>query len=300
MGSSSGKKKQKQAGQGGAAGDSTPLDGQTNCQPPEAKLAVVVQRCDKPTIKVGGVAVEAAKPPKLTATSASNSGLADFGTVQPGSYTITTALTEALRKKFLPAEQSVAVVTAGQSVLHPICLPPVVRLKILLFDRQDKTVSGADWAVKAGVEEKGKTGADGLLDIEIPWTAAAGEVTFDLPAEADAFVADAPPEPAAAVVGAVPPYPLLIRHVQFPKPEPKAKRPAAKLHFTVDIGDIEDGETTDGAAARLHNLGFRWSKPEDQGRSVKAYQRWYANAKWAGSGAIGDIRADLKKRHDDV
>lgn len=302
MGNSSGSRRQQTAASGSDAQDNSPLGPTTQCDKAPAKLAIVVRRCDKPE-KVGGVTVHAEKPPKKTASSAEGSGIADFGTVDPGTYAVTTQLTPAQRKKFLPAHPVSVTVPAGTAVRRPVCLPPVVRLRLMLSDvnpadGKDRSIGGARWEMAEATDTKsGTTGGDGKVDVEIPWTLAKVELKVTLQDTPDDFVGVAPADPPPPAANATPPYPVKIRHSQFPKPTPEVKRMPLQLAFSVSVTDIEDGEGTDGALARLHNLGFRFDKGKER-RAVIAYQNRYMGANWDGSGAICDVEGDLKGRHD--
>ena len=302
MGSSSGSQRQRNASTGSDARDNSPIGTSTNCPKQIAKLAVVVRRCDKAE-KIGGISVHAEKPPKLTASSAEGSGIADFGVVDPGSYTITTVLTPAQRKKFLPATPVSVSVPKGMAVRQPVCLPPVVRLRVMLADVNpadgtDRKISGAKWELQDATDTKtGTTGGDGKIDVEIPWTLTKVELKVTLPDAPDDFVSTAPADPPAPAANAVPPYPIKLRPSQFPKPKPEAQRMPLQLVFSVMVSDIEDGEGTNGALARLRNLGYRF-EPGKERRAVVAYQFRYMGEDWGGSGVVGDIEGDLKGRHD--
>ena len=297
MGSSGGSKKQKQAtaDSGGSANKS--LGPTAKCKKANGQLKIIVRRADKTTVKVGAVTVKATASPTMSRNSADQTGLADFGTVNPATYKIETALSGAMNKKYSPAAEKSVTVPAGWAVTDTIDVPPLIRLKIVLTDKADATLSGVEWSMKDATPEKETTGGDGLIDVEILWKLESGALELTLKDEPDAFVAAPAPTP-APVAGATPSYPVAIKAADFLPAEEKATPFPRQLKFTAEIRDIEDGEGSDGAQARLHNLGFRWEGADKLSNAVVHYQKLYLGQKWKGSGQIADIMGDLKKRHD--
>jgi hypothetical protein len=297
MGSSGGSKKQKQVAADKGGCENTSLGPTAKCKKAKGQLKIIVRRADKTTVKVGAVTVKATASPTISRNSAEKTGLADFGTVNPATYKIETALAGAMAKKFLPAAEKSVTVPAGTAVTDTVDVPPVIRLKIVLTDRADATLSGVEWSLKDATPDTNTTGGDGLIDVEIPWTLDAGALELTLPDEPDAFV-PAPAEAPAPAAPATPPYPVPIKAADFLPAEEKATPFPRQLKFTAEIRDIEDGEGSDGAQARLHNLGFRWDGAAGLSNAVVHYQKLYMGQKWKGSGQIADIMGDLKKRHD--
>jgi hypothetical protein len=300
MGSSGGSKKQKQAAADNGGCENKSLGPTAKCKKAKGQLKIIVRRADKTTVKVGAVTVKATASPTISRNSADKTGLADFGTVNPATYKIETALAGAMAKKFAPAAEKSVTVPAGTAVTDTVDVPPLIRLKIVLTDKADAKLSGVEWSMKEATPDTNTSGGDGLIDVEIPWTLESGELELTLKDEPDAFVPAPTPAPAAAppAAGATPPYPVTISAADFLPAEEKATPSPRQLKFTVEIRDIEDGEGSDGAQARLHNLGFRWDGAAALSTAVVHYQRLYLGQKWKGSGQIADIMGDLKKRHD--
>jgi len=297
MGSSGGSKKQKQAAADNGGCENKSLGPTAKCKKAKGQLKIIVRRADKTTTKVGAVTVKATASPTISRNSADKTGLADFGTVNPATYKIETALAGAMAKKFSPAAEKSVTVPAGAAVTDTVDVPPLIRLKIVLTDKADAALSDVKWSMKGATPAEETTGGDGLIDVEIPWTLESGELELTLKDEPDAFV----PAPAAApapAAGATPPYPVAISAADFLPAEAKATPFPRQLKITAEIRDIEDGEGSDGAQARLHNLGFRWDGAAALSTAVVHYQRLYLGQKWKGSGQIADIMGDLKKRHD--
>ncbi len=297
MGSSGGSKKQKQAAADTGGCENSSIGPTTKCKLAKGKLKIIVRRADKTTVKIGAVIVNATASPTMSRNSANKTGLADFGTVKPATYKIETELSGAMKEKYAPAAEKSVTVPPGTAVTDTIDVPPLVRLKIVLKDKTDAAISGVEWSMKDATPESATAGGDGLIDAEIPWTLEAAELLLTLKDEPDAFVpAPAPAAPPAA--GATPPYPVVIKAADFLPAEKKAVAFPRQLKFTAEIRDIEDGEGSDGAQARLHNLGFRWDGAAGLPNAVVHYQRLYLGQKWKGSGQIADIMGDLKTRHD--
>ncbi len=297
MGSSGGSKKQKQAAADSGGCENKSLGPTAKCKKAKGQLKIIVRRADKTTVKVGAVTVKATASPTISRNSADKTGLADFGTVDPATYKIETSLSDAMSKKYSPAAEKSVTVPAGTAVTDTVDVPPRIQLKIVLTDKADATLSDVEWSMKDATPDTKTTGGDGLIDVEIPWTLASGVLELTLKDEPDAFVAAPAPTPAAAAP-ATPPYPVTITAADFLPADEKATPYPRQLKFTAEIRDIEDGEGSDGAQARLHNLGFRWDGAVGLSKAVVHYQKLYMGQKWTGSGQIADIMGDLKKRHD--
>lgn len=276
----------------------------------KAELFAVVRRSDT-MAAVEGVTVKAETLFRSrTATSAASTGIADFGEVTARlNHTLSTQLTGALATKFVPGPSRDVAVPASMRYGRRLLIDPKIDLKLILLGPDDKPVANAEWVVSGFRDQTGKTGADGVILLENIGAAtrqAVLEVTLPPPSPK----VPAPVAPAAPVAGATPPYPPVIREKEFwdvpvvaPKPAPpeaKALQPALKHRFTLDIKDVEDMTAPAADEWRLQNLGFRWAGAPGLTEAIKAYQRWYQAKKFAGSGAMADIKAELKAKHDDA
>lgn len=167
-----------------------------------------------------------------------------------------------------------------------------VRLRIVIIDREDKPVSGRKWDLISPVAKSGTTGKNGLIDLEIPANAKAGELKLHVAAPPEPKTAA--PAPAAGKVV----YPPVIKPTDFKDPAiPPLKDGDEK--WTLKIGSLPSPNALAGIQARLQNLGFRAVIESVAGpkttAAVKAYQKKY---KLVGSGQYTEIEADLTKRHD--
>lgn len=170
-----------------------------------------------------------------------------------------------------------------------------VKLRIVLFDRDGKPVSSASWKMTSPVNTTGKTGADGLIEINnFPPQKESGEITVTLPARAK--VGPTPANPAAAPLD----YPPALVYTQFINPAPEEPPDRTKAEWHLKIGHLEPFDTKQGVLGRLGNIGFHCdpdSGKDETAWAVKAYQRSHLNNK-KGSGNPSDIQNDLLARHD--
>lgn len=168
------------------------------------------------------------------------------------------------------------------------------KLRIVLFDRDDKPLNGHVWKLESPVKKNGTTGADGLIEIDnFPPQATDGklQVTMQL----------GPKVGKPAVAAAAPlAYPPPIKHPDFkddPDPEPAGRTTAI---WELEIGSLPPHDTKHGVQARLYDLGFSCEVKANEkrtSRSVKAYQRFYKKQK-AGSGKPADIQTELRDRFE--
>lgn len=170
------------------------------------------------------------------------------------------------------------------------------RLRVVLTDKDGKALGNKEWEFKSPIVETGKTGADGLLEIdEIPgkYKSATVQVTLE-----DAKVG--PAAPAAPTQPDPPPYPLVVLPADFKDKNDPIDFGKLLVDLEFKLGSLEAFDQKLGILVRLRNLGFGCDVDSDDARitkAVKAYQRWFLKEK-KGSGKTGDIQADLKKRHD--
>lgn len=169
-----------------------------------------------------------------------------------------------------------------------------VKLRIVLFDREDKPLNGLAWKLESPVKKNGTTGADGLIEVdEFPPQATEGklEVTMNFVVKVGK-PAQAPAAPLA--------YPPVIKHADFrddPDPEPPR---LTKANWDLEFGSLPPHDTKEGVQARLYDLGYSCqvkSNEKRTSRSVKAYQRFYKKEK-AGTGKPKDIETDLRDRFE--
>ncbi len=171
------------------------------------------------------------------------------------------------------------------------------KLRMVLFDKDDKPLSGKKWQLKTPISQKGTTGGDGLIEIT-------GFKSSFKTGTLEVAMKDAtkPPKKTAptTTAPATPPYPPVIAPGDFKDEMPAPDFGAQKMEWQLKIGSLPPVKTKTGVLARLHSLGFGCDVDSDDPtttRVVKAYQRFYLNNK-NGSGAFADIQDDAGTRHD--
>jgi hypothetical protein len=173
--------------------------------------------------------------------------------------------------------------------------PRPVKLRLVIFDRDGNPVNGCDWQMSSPVVKVGKTGNDGLIQLDdFPVKETWGRLKTSLPA--------VPTVGALPVVapGGLMIYPPPVVHTEFHDPDTPEPPERNISEWELKIGNLEPFDTVDGVRSRLGNIGFRcdaYSNDEDTARMVTAYQLWYQNQQ-NGSGKFQDIQADLHGRHD--
>jgi hypothetical protein len=172
-------------------------------------------------------------------------------------------------------------------------------LRLVLYDKNDKPLSGKAWELKTPLSQKGTTGGDGLIEIT-------GLQPSDKTGTLEVTMAPAKPAPARkpappATPAANPtPYPPPIVPQDFKDKLPAPDTGPQIVTWNISIGALPAVKVKEGTLARLHNLGFGCDVNSDDAhatRAVKAYQLFYLKAK-DGSGKIVDIQDDTAKRHD--
>jgi hypothetical protein len=274
------------------AGDSQPLTAATPCKRGKTLLKVYLRRKDTDAA-IGNETVHAGKTsPGAAKTTAGGTGLADYGAVDPGDYNFDVTLSGTLKPKFQPFTTQKAKLPKQVQYSATLRLLPVAQLSIVVLDGTGKALNGAAWALSEPVAASGTTGGSGRIDVEVPWNTTAAKLKITPPAGkrigAPAVVAADPPN--------APPYPVTVRPSQWDPAPAKAKDTAATT-WILQVQLLPDSDDDDGAKARLVNLGFPCTNGPRTTRSVKAFQRMQ-NKDYAGSGALDDVKADLKNLHD--
>ena len=249
-----------------------------------------------PDIKVKGNAGLGVKP------SAGKKALADFGTVQPKSYEITIELTQEQSALWVSPDPTTVDVAQGAAQENTIIIDPKVELRVILtgYDAKaskDIALKDLDWKLSGAATVEGKTGADGLIKAAISEGAESAVIELTYPEGSPKIGAE--PKPAAAAED----YPIKIQPDAYKdKNEGDVLEGAGDrtVKWQLALADLADGEGDDGIKGRLWNLGFPAS--DDAAKTtaaVQAYQ-WLYEGKFDASGALGDVKADVKKRHDDA
>jgi hypothetical protein len=171
-----------------------------------------------------------------------------------------------------------------------------LRVKLVQADVA-KTPGIAKATLKIGDKKaSGTTGSLDLEDIDPALTTASLTVTLSNP----------PPyaKPPATAKGVANQHPPPIVADDFDDPETVWPKKGATLSWDLQVGHLEPHTTTTGILQRLENLGFTCpvQKAEDDGtrRAVRTYRRFVENqTPPADTGAVADIRANIKARHDD-
>jgi hypothetical protein len=189
-----------------------------------------------------------------------------------------------------PAPAKTKKTTKFQLPKHP------VKLNLVLLDDADKPAKGIKWNLAAAtVKQSGTTGNDGRISIEI--AADLDEVTLTFSQDAGKPRKKAT-HPSGKLAKSLPAPVVETEFIDADDPE-SAPGPR-KFEFKLKVGALASFNTVDGALGRLRNLGFGVS-PEAGGTpaatsAVKLYQKKYSGGS---SGAVADIQADVKKRHDE-
>ncbi len=245
---------------------------------------------------IEGEEIDTSGKAKLNANSAGATGLADFGTVDPGTYTFSVKLSQGLKPKYLDFKPRDAAVPELVDFHATLKLDPRARLKIVLLDSKGKEISGAKWALTSPVKAKGTTPASGLIDVEVPWDSDSAELDVDLPEPSER----APKAKDAKKPNKKDPeYPIIVDPARYKKPEIDSQHPDLKIKWTLGLAFLKDTDNADGWKKRLHNIGFPADTDPVTQRSVKAYQR-IKDKNYAGSGVLADISGSLKTLHDTV
>ncbi len=284
---------QKRAARAAAAKEKTSAQDGQKCPLGKCHLRVTIARADTGE-GVAGISVEAKGPATATKASVKTTGLADFGEVQDGQYTLTVKLGDADKKKFVEPKAVQLTLAKGDDKAQRIELAPLVKFRVVLIDDKAKGIASADWELDSP-SKKGKTGADGLIEADLPWDSDDGralKVKFQKPPDP----AD-PPAPVKPAAQTPPPYPAPLDVTQFADDAPAKLLAVTDVDWKITLADLPDGDTDEGVKARLANLGFDTADDEKSKRAVTAYQKVYLN-KGSGSGRPKDILSDIKTRHD--
>ena len=294
MGSTSGSNKLKKATDDTFATDSVPFTGVLPCKKGKTMLKVYLRRVDTDAIVPNETVQAGPKSPGASKPTAAGTGLADYGEVKPGKYFFDGALSGGLKTKFKAYATHSASVPKHVDFKATLKIVPIARLLIVIFDREGKKVTGATWRVTDPVAKNGTTGADGLIEVEVPWNSDKATVAVTMPkGKRIAAPAAVPADPAG-----VPPYPVTVRPEQW-DPKPAKAKDSPEFSWTCTIDILPDADTDDSHKGRLINLGFPCDDDARTTRSVKAYQRLHKK-EYGGSGALADIKAHLKPLHDTV
>jgi hypothetical protein len=170
-----------------------------------------------------------------------------------------------------------------------------VKLRIILFDRDDKPLANVAWKVTSPVAKNGNTGADGLIQIDnFPARENRGVLTITLPARAKVGAIPANP-PGGALA-----YPAPLVYTDFIDAAPKEPPDRTTAEWQLRIGSLEPFDTPSGVLGRLQNIGFGCapdSGDREAARAVTRYQWAFLNVN-NGSGKPADIQGDLLSKHD--
>lgn len=163
--------------------------------------------------------------------------------------------------------------------------------------KKDVPLSGRPWQLLAPKTANGKTGSDGLIKNVLTVKDTQATLSVDIKDTPAAPAEDPPPTTAATD------YPIKIKPADFQDKNAEPPLPPASdddVKWTLTITTLDKSQDDESIKARLHNLGFGCDAGSDADtttRAVKAYQALYLNQK-DGSGALADIKDDVKKRHD--
>jgi hypothetical protein len=292
MGRTSGSKHLKNATDDAFATASAPLDGVTPCKKGKTLLKVYLRRLDTDAIVANEPVNAGPKSPGASQNTVGGTGLADYGQVKPGTFYFDVPLAGTLKQKFKPYATRSAAVPKNVDFSVTLKIVPIARLRIVIFDRDGKKANGAVWRLTDPATANDTTGADGLIDVEVPWDATTASVSITLPK--GKRIAAPPTVPADPVD--TPPYPVTVRGEQW-DPAPAKAKDTPEFTWTCTVDILPNADTDDGYKARLTNVGFPCDDDPRTTRSVKAYQRLHKK-EYAGSGALADIKAHLKPLHD--
>jgi len=295
-----------QATQSGAvAPDGTEILEFQASPPPVLKVKVVARR------QKGGkeveevlqdVQFEAGGPAQYAGSSAQD--WSSFRDVAPGTYKVLAKSLGAHAKDYLMPEAASATLALGETKEVVLFAVPAASLRIILIDREDVPVQYAEWNLDWPRAESGTTKADGTILIEkLPLGRGAGKLRVRYPKPKvplkPAPAAAAPQDPNKA-----PPYPPKIDTAQYSDkdPAPSGEADPIVVEWSLKLGLHEDYADDAGVKQRLGNLGFNCdgsSDGEATARAVKAYQRKHLKQP-DGSGALADVKGDVKNRHDNA
>jgi len=294
MGKTSGSKQLSNANDVSFTTDAAPLTAVLPCKKGKTLLKVYLRRIDTDAVVPNETVKAGKKSPGAPKSTAVGSGLADYGEVTPGVYFFDVVLSGGMQPKFKPYATKSAAVPIQVDFHATLKIVPIAHIRIVVFDRDGKKVSGATWKITDPVAQNGTTGGDGLIDVEVPWDSASATVSIIMPKGkqigAPAVVPSDPTDP--------PPYPVTVRAEQWDPAPAKAKDPP-EFVWTATVDVLPDTLDDEGHKARLVNLGFPCDDDPRTTRSAKAYQRLHKK-EYNGSGALADIKAHLKPLHDTV
>ncbi|NMO17214.1 hypothetical protein HPC49_13145 [Pyxidicoccus fallax] len=170
------------------------------------------------------------------------------------------------------------------------------RLRLVLLGADDKPLEGKSWELTAPVEATGKTGADGLIQVEpLPVKETQGTLKVTLREKASASASAAPASPPA------PAYPPTIVPDEFKDAKPPEVDPELDaIEWELKLGSLPSYNHESGVKARLCNLGFLLAPDADATKTedaVKRYQKVFLKQD-AGSGKTADIQDDVRARYD--
>lgn len=171
-------------------------------------------------------------------------------------------------------------------------------LMIVLIDQDGNPLANRPWTITGVTKAKGKTGANGLIEVkELNLQKTVGVLQVDVK---DAVKAPKSPATSPPAKADPPPYPAPVVPKDFKDKDPDADYTKRTVEWTLSIGSLGPVKTDPGALTRLHNLGFECQADSEAKiitRSVKAYQRFYLKNK-NGSGVAADVQDDAGTRHD--
>lgn len=193
--------------------------------------------------------------------------------------------------------------SASVKPVKPAAALAKAKLRVVLIDKDGKAISGKAWELLSPVRAIGKTGGNGLIEVEnLSLENASGSLNIDMGPAEKKKTAPAP-RPAAPPVSGPPPYPTPIKADDFKdknKDHPTSGGDQTIVKWSLSLRLLKDMESDVGIKERLHNLGFNCDAKSDgaaTAKAVKAYQRFYQK-KEAPSGRLADIQSDVKNRHD--
>ena len=170
-----------------------------------------------------------------------------------------------------------------------------VKVRIVLFDRDNQPVKDKEWRIAGSQAAKGKTKADGLVELEgIPPQDTAATLTVKWVKKTSP--ASPPKKPSKRPPAA---YPPTIVPSDFLDEAPD-EREDAEIEWTLKVGSLPSFNVKTGTLARLGNLGFNVdvdSADPFVARAVIAYQRFHKNEK-NGTGLVADVEVHVRDRHD--
>ena len=225
--------------------------------------------------------------------------------IEPGDYRVAVKSLGAREHEFLMPEAMKATLALGDRKEVVLEAKPLASLRIILIDREDVALQGAEWTLESPREERGRTALDGLIRIEkLPLARGAGKLKITYP-KPKVPLKGPPPKPPAQDPNKAPPYPSTIIPDDFTDAAPKAADAGSAadpsvVDWSLKLGLQEDYADDAGVKDRLGNLGFNCNRASDgeaTKRAVKMYQKRHLNQA-SGSGALADVSGDVKGRHD--